>query len=97
MNQSAFYASDCLGSFLVYYWEAINFVMVVIIWQNRDGSFAFQNLWYKLGEEFLDVNRSGMKHVESIVVCTELDAFFELSLFQGVVMRSFFPITCLNF
>lgn len=32
----AFCAADFLGSFLVYYWGAINFVTVVIILHNRD-------------------------------------------------------------
>lgn len=58
----------------------------IITW-HRLCSSIYGTSW----EEFLGINRSGMKHVEPIV-CTELDAFFALSLFQGVLTRIFFPL-----
>lgn len=61
------------------------------------GITQFWYLWHKFGEQFLEVNGSGMKHVEPIVVCIGLDAVFELSLWQNILTKIFSPLKCLNF
>lgn len=38
-----------------------------------------------------------MKHVETTVVCSRLDVFFESSLYKGILTKISFPFNCLNF